>query len=94
MLFPFLSALPNSEQLKAVVDYHGEDEVGGGIHDKVEINGDGSHHEHGNAVTEDSHHGPHYFGWNDMGSSEVYILLLYLHSPPVLSVLNDQNEIQ
>ena len=71
--------MPNSEQLKAVVDYHGEDEVGGGINDKVEVHGDGGYHEHSDAVaavTEDGYHGPHYFGWNDMVSSEsIYIFI-------------------
>ena len=61
--------MPYSDHLKAVVDPHGDDDVGGGLHDEVGLHGDVSHHQEGDtvaAVTEDGHHGSHYFEWNDM----------------------------
>ena len=59
--------MPYSEHLKAVVEQHGDDQVGGGHHDEVGFHSDVGHHKHGDtdtAVTED---GPQYFDWNDMG---------------------------
>ena len=62
--------MPHSEHLKAVVEQHGDDQVGGGHHDEVGLHSDVGLHQHGDtdtAMMEDGHHGPQYFDWNDMG---------------------------